>query len=123
MTPRKTQILRISAIALFLGGVSSVAIGLLSNPDIPLRKISELDKEKDVNSTVYLKGKVVKKIPFLSSRAYELQDATGSILVVTTNDFPLLKKEISIKGKLEYKSIPLAGRDEGELYVKEQERL
>ena len=123
MSSRKIQVLRISAIALFLGGLTSVAIGLFFRPDLPLRNISELDKEKDVNSTVYIKGKVVKKIPFLESRAYELQDESGSILVVTKKDFPPLKKDISIRGELEYQSIPLAGKDEGELYVKEQERF
>lgn len=123
MTPRTTQVLRISAIALLLGGLSSVAIGLLSSRDVPLRKVSELDKEKDVDSIVHLKGKVVKQIPFLELRAYELQDGTGSILVITKDDFPPLRKEISVKGKLEYESIPLAGQDAGELYVNEQERL
>ena len=115
--------LRIAAIALLLVGLFSIAIGLLSRLNTSVTKISELAKKRDTNSTVYVQGKVIKQIPFLGSRAYQIQDASGTILVITKKEFPPENKEVLIKGKLQYKSIPLGGREFGEVYVKEQERL
>lgn len=122
MKPVQIKVLRLSAIALLLGGLTSVVFGWLSLPHVPVKKVSELEKERDVKSTIYLRGKVVKHIPFVGSKAYELKDSTGAILVLTKKDFPPLKKDITIQGELNYKSIPLAGQDLGEFYVNEQKR-
>ncbi len=118
----KIIILRYGAIGLLLGGVFACAIGFISRDNVPITTINQLQKDRDTDATVYLKGKVVKQVPFLGTRAYELQDSTGIILVITNEKFPK-KKEVLIKGKVQYKSIPLGGRDLGEVYVKEQERL
>lgn len=119
----KSYVLRISAIALFLGGITSLAVGFLSAGSVTVTNISEVQTQRDDNATVYVKGKVVSQVHLLDLRAYHLQDSTGTILVVTKEQFPPQSKELLIKGKVEYKSIPLGGRDLGEVYLKEEKRL
>lgn len=119
----KIQVLRFGAIGLLLGGVFACVVGFFSRDNVAVTKINQLQKDRDTDSTVYIRGKVVKQVPFLGTRAYEVQDSTGTILVITKEKFPPQNREVLIKGKVQYKSIPLGGGDLGEVYVKEQERL
>jgi uncharacterized protein YdeI (BOF family) len=122
------QMLQLGTVTLLVGGlfsctqVNESGIGMLS-PNVPVSKVSEIQQQSKVNSTVYLKGNVGKLIPFLEKRAYELKDATGTITVVTQEQFPQQKKEIVIQGKVLYKSVPAGGQEFGEFYIEEQKRL
>ncbi|MFB2833615.1 hypothetical protein [Floridanema evergladense] len=122
------QILQLSTTILLIGGLFSCTqvdrsgIGFLSS-DIPVSNVSEVKQQSQINSTVYLKGNVVKLIPFLGKRAYELKDDTGSITVVTKEPFPQQKQEITIRGKVVYKSVVAGGQEFGEFYIEEQKRL
>lgn len=75
------------------------------------------------NRTVYLQGQVGHQVPLLEGQAYQLQDATGKIWVVTSSTELIPGDEILIKGVLQYESIPIAGQERGEVYVEEQEQL
>ncbi|MFB2933887.1 hypothetical protein ACE1B6_01275 [Aerosakkonemataceae cyanobacterium BLCC-F154] len=122
------QMLQVGTITLLVGGlfsctkVNESGMGILS-PNVPVSKVSEIQQQSKVNSTVYLKGNVVKLIPFLEKRAYELKDGTGTITVVTKEQFPKQEAEIAIQGKVLYKSVPAGGQDFGEFYIEEQKRL
>ncbi|MGA9377361.1 MAG: hypothetical protein WBV73_01050 [Phormidium sp.] len=122
------QILQLSTVTLLVGGlfsctkVNESGMGILS-PNVSVSKVSEIQQQSKVNSTVYLKGNVVKLIPFLENRAYELKDSTGIITVVTKEQFPKQKQEIVIQGKVLYKSVPAGGQEFGEFYIEEQKRL
>ena len=76
---------------------------------------------KKVNKTVYLQGKVVHIAPFLDNSAYQLEDSTGKIWVVTTENPPQLGKQIEVKGKIKYQSLPFAEQELGDFYVVELE--
>jgi hypothetical protein len=72
---------------------------------------------------VYLTGQVTHLAPFLDNKgAYQLQDNRNRIWVVTQNSLPAKNSQITIKGKIEYQSLPFAERDLGEFYVIELER-
>lgn len=122
------QILQLSTVTFLLGGlfsctqVNESGIGMLS-PNVSVSKVSEVQQQSKVNSTVYLRGNVVKLIPFLENRAYELKDGTGIITVVTKEPFPKQKQEIVIQGKVLYQSVPAGGQEFGEFYIEEQKRL
>ena len=122
------QMLQVGTITLLVGGlfsctkVNKSGMGILS-PNVSVSKVSEVQQQSKVNSTVYLKGNVVKLIPFLEKRAYELKDGTGTITVVTKEQFPKQKAEIVIQGKVLYKSVPAGGQEFGEFYIEEQKRL
>lgn len=121
--PGKTRVLALACLSLLLGGLTAGAqmalFGASGGTDI-----GEIQQKRDVNSTVYLQGKVEKRAPFLGAGgAYQLQDATGSVWVITNKTLPNQGDEVSIKGSVNYESIPVAGLELGEVYIKEQEQL
>lgn len=90
---------------------------------IDVTPIRDLKPQQDNNATVYLQGKVAKQVPLLKQHVYQLQDSTGTIWVLSHHTTPQLGDEVLVKGQMRYQSIPLAGKEFGEVYVKEQEQL
>jgi len=89
-------------------------------------KIADVKQKRQVDTEVYLQGKVENRAPFVGNAAYQLQDTTGSIWILTKQALPQLGDEILVKGKVRYQSIKLkdlAGQDLGEVYVEETEQL
>lgn len=78
---------------------------------------------KDNNATVYIQGKVAHRVPLLDLQVYQLQDASGKIWVLTEQKDLQLADKVLIKGNVRYQSIPLVGKDFGEVYVREQQQL
>lgn len=118
------------------GSLSLVlASGFFSCGNLPLSQlnlgfnvasISEIQQKRQVDSEVYLRGKVENRAPFVGNAAYQLQDGTGTIWVLTNKALPQLGDEVLLKGEVRYKSITLkelAGKDLGEVYVEEMEQL
>ena len=112
-----------------------LASGLLSCGNLPnsqfnlgfnTAKISDVQQKRQVDTEVYLQGKVENCAPFVGNAAYQLQDTTSSIWVLTKQALPQLGDEILLKGKVRYQSIKLkdlAGKDLGEVYIEETEQL
>jgi hypothetical protein len=100
-----------------LGGLSIGSIG--GN----VTKISDIQQSKSVDATVYLQGQVTNRAPFLTNGAYKLQDGTGAIWVIADQNLPNLGDQLSIKGQLQYQSIPVGGQDLGEVYVLERQQI
>jgi len=118
------------------GSLSLVlASGFFSCGNLPLSQlnlgfnvdsISDIQQKRQVDSEVYLRGKVENRAPFVGNAAYQLQDGTGTIWVLTNQALPQLGDEVLLKGEVRYKSITLkelAGKDLGEVYVEELEQL
>ena len=129
MLPATTHLLRLSLAAYFLVGIAGCGRALQSKEQLPraggqvnLTQIEQVQHPQQTNTIVYLKGKAGQQAPFLGSSAYELQDATGTLWIVTKAMVPAKGTEVLIKGKVLYKSIPLAGQEAGEFYVEELER-
>ncbi|HEY9613432.1 hypothetical protein [Allocoleopsis sp.] len=86
-------------------------------------KIRDISQNPNNDAIVYLQGQVTNRAPLLDSSAYQLKDATGSIWVFTNQNVPNLGDEVSIKGKLQFQSIPVGGQELGEVYVQEEQLL
>jgi hypothetical protein len=82
--------------------------------------IREIKPEQDNQATVYIQGKVEKKAPLMKQWAYEISDSTGKIWVVTNQKNLTEGAQVVIKGKVRYRSIPLAGKELGEVYLEEE---
>jgi hypothetical protein len=104
---------------LTIGGILLIQLLGCQAAMIPIDKISSQKHGK----TVYLTGRVIHLAPFIGEGAYQLQDSGGKIWVVTQNPLPVKDKQIKIKGKIEYQSLPFADSDLGDFYVIEIERL
>jgi hypothetical protein len=80
-------------------------------------------KQNDRGSIVYIQGKVRSQAPFLGSTAYQLEDRTGKIWILSDRAIPTQGAEILVEGKVEYESILLGQQDFGELYILELKQL
>ena len=118
------------------GSLSLVlASGFFSCGNLPLSQlnlgfnvasIGDIQQKPQVDGEVYLRGKVENRAPFVGNAAYQLQDGTGTIWVLTNQALPQVGDEVLLKGQVRYKSITLkelAGKDLGEVYVEEMEQL
>ncbi|GAX38203.1 hypothetical protein [Nodularia sp. NIES-3585] len=81
--------------------------------------IQEIKPETDQEARIYVQGKVEKQVPLVNQWAYQINDSTGKIWVITNQ--PNLKEgqQVVIRGKVRYKSIPLADQEFGEVYIEE----
>lgn len=123
------QTFRIRSLSLILTS------GLLSCGSLPMSQlnlgvnvasIGDIQQKRQVDAEVYLRGKVENRAPFVGNAAYQLQDGTGSIWILTKQSLPQRGDEVLLKGQVRYKSITiknLAGRDLGEVYIEEMEQL
>lgn len=91
-----------------------------SNPaPTPIENLSQQNQ----NTTVYVRGTVGDRAPFLGTGAYQLQDETGKVWVLTDDILPQTGEEVTIKGQLEYQSIPVRQYELGELYLLELQKF
>ncbi|MEO0834694.1 MAG: hypothetical protein AAFY16_01640 [Cyanobacteria bacterium J06642_3] len=97
----------------------SVTLVACGDSVVDVAKISATKLDK----TVSLTGKVVQVAPFVENAAYQIEDDTGKIWVVTTKAAPQPGAKIQIKGKIQYQSLPFAEQELGELYLVELEQL
>jgi hypothetical protein len=86
---------------------------------LTLNQLSETSE----GTVIYIKGQVTDNVPFLGQGAYQLQDNTGYVWVVTDQPLPQVGEEIMLKGQVEYESIPVSDQDLGEFYVLELEKV
>jgi hypothetical protein len=85
-----------------------------------IRNIKPVEHKETKETTVYIQGKVEKHAPLVKQQAYQIADATGKIWVVTNQSNLKVGQEVVLKGKVKYKSIPLAGQEYGEVYLEEE---
>ncbi|BAY61220.1 hypothetical protein NIES22_12810 [Calothrix brevissima NIES-22] len=81
--------------------------------------ISEIQPAQADKTTVYVQGKVERQVPLLQRWAYQIDDSTGKIWVITSQNKLKLGEQAVVKGKVKYQSIPLAGKELGEIYIEE----
>lgn len=79
--------------------------------------------QKNKNRIIYITGKVIKLAPLLGKNAYQIQDDTGNIWVVTTEKLPYIEQNIYIKCKIKSQSLSLGNQELDDLYLVELERL
>jgi len=116
-------------LGLFVIGLSNCGTPAGSSPSLPflhlfskVQQIHEVQAEPSLNTTIYLHGRVGDRIPLINGLIYQLQDDTGRIWVLTSDPVLETGAEVTIKGIVRYQSIPLAGREQGEVYIEEQSR-
>ena len=99
-----------------------ILMSILTGCEPPQISVEQISTKK-VGKVVHLKGKVVRLAPFVASSAYQVEDVTGKVWVVTQKNSPQLDQIINIKGKIEYQSLPFAEQELGDFYLVELEQL
>ncbi|WP_016952907.1 hypothetical protein [Anabaena sp. PCC 7108] len=82
--------------------------------------IGKIKPTSDNQATVYIQGKVEKEAPLIKQKAYQINDSTGKIWVVTHQNNLKMGQQVIFKGKVRYQSIPLADQEYGEVYLEEE---
>lgn len=113
-------------------GLSCFAIGCSASPNLPaasnnvlsLVQPGERVKVRDLGSkrdrTVQVEGKIKAQAPLMGGqRAYEVQDDTGSIWIVTSQPVPATGSQVSVQGKVRLQRIDLAGQDQSAFYLEQ----
>jgi len=119
MISLKIKVFQLGAI-LTIGGLTACQ---LFNRHVPVTKIGDIQKNWQGYSEVYLQGKTGDRAPFVGSGAYELQDATGKIWVITSQPLPQPGERVLLKGQVQYKNISAGGKEVGEVYIQEREQI
>ncbi|MCT7983166.1 hypothetical protein NG796_07655 [Laspinema sp. A4] len=115
------QTVKIGSLSLMIAGLWGCTNLLKSG--VGVTDIERIQSDWQDQDTVYLKGTVENLAPFLESGAYQLQDDTGTIWVMTHSPLPNVGDRLVMKGQVTYQSIPIAGQELGEVYIKELEQL
>ncbi|BAZ42281.1 hypothetical protein NIES4101_82490 [Calothrix sp. NIES-4101] len=116
------SVFRVALILFFLSGLVGCgntkfsSMNAIGTNITPIRQLTPQQKD----ATVYIQGKVEKHIPLLNKHAYLLNDSTGKILVLTNQSGLRIGSQVVFQGQLRYQSIPLAGQEQGEIYVEEK---
>jgi len=82
----------------------------------PIREL----KPQQEKPTVYIQGKVNSSVPLIKQQVYQINDSTGKIWVLTNQTGWKEGQQVVVKGKVNYQSIPLGGKEFGETYLEEQ---
>lgn len=82
-----------------------------------IRSIDAVQTQLEVGSTVYVQGRVGDRIPLVDGQVYALEDDTGYIWVVTSDQSIATGEEIVIQGNLSYEATPEFGAASGERYL------
>jgi hypothetical protein len=96
-----------------------LGLGIASSNIVSLSELQQLEISED--DSIYIQGKVVKTVPLLESNAYQIQDNTDTVWVITQGKSPSIDQNLTIKGKLKYQSIPINQQELGEFYLVEEE--
>ncbi len=94
----------------------------LGKEELAITSIRNISQKKS-GRTIYVRGKVIHRSPFLGSAAYQLQDETGSLWVFTSKSLPTQGDEVFIRGKIQHESLPIEERELGEFYLIELQQL
>ncbi|WP_193197734.1 hypothetical protein [Nostoc sp. MG11] len=120
--PYRLGLICFSVIGLYSCGMTSSG----SSGILPLKNgtnvtpIREIKPKQNNQAIVYIQGKVEKQAPLMKQQAYQINDSTGKIWVVTNQTGLEQGAQVVIKGKVRYQSIPLAGKELGEVYLEEE---
>ena len=119
MTPKNFFCLILPIASLM--GCSQLPLGIAvpKQYNFPVQPISVLQQAATTGSKVYLRGQVIQQAPLLNNWAYQLEDKTGQIWVITGDNLPTVGTEVIVEGQVEYQSIPISEQDWGEQYIQE----
>ncbi|MBV5261686.1 hypothetical protein FLX56_25055 [Synechococcus moorigangaii CMS01] len=69
---------------------------------------------------VQIQGTVTQRVPLLEQGAYELEDDTGRIWVITASPLPEEGTTLAVSGQLQRHELQLQQEDFGELFIQEE---
>ncbi|NJN72068.1 MAG: hypothetical protein HC799_04270 [Limnothrix sp. RL_2_0] len=93
-------------------------LSIAPKQEVPVAAIASLLNQAP-GSNIHINGTVSQSAPFLDGGAYEVQDPTGKIWVITQDPLPRAGTEVLILGELKFHDLRLGANDFGEVFVTE----
>ncbi|OKH27385.1 hypothetical protein NIES1031_08785 [Chroogloeocystis siderophila 5.2 s.c.1] len=112
-----TGLLGCSSVPSALNSINNVGFG------VDISQIADIEPTRDQDKTIYVQGRVAALVPLVDWLAYQVEDTSGTIWVLTNQRNIQLEDRVLIEGKLRYHSIPVAEQDFGEAYVEEHRQI
>jgi hypothetical protein len=82
-------------------------------------KANQVSQKRD--RIVQVQGKIKAQAPLMAGkRAYEVQDETGSVWVVSDRAVPATGSQVSVQGKVKFQKIEIGGKDQSSVYIEQQ---
>jgi hypothetical protein len=107
--------------SLYFSGILALLFGIVGCSSVTtIQDVRAHPQRNWFNSTVYLKGTVGDRAPLLDGQLYQLQDQTGKIWVLSPETQLRTGEQVLIKGQVRYQSIPIAGKERGDVYIEQQ---
>lgn len=105
--------------------LSCLLVSLLALAGCPSKvtPIVQLKRQQAGKDTIYVEGRVRDRAPLLNRAAYQLQDETGNIWVLTHQPLPESGQVLTIQAKIKTKSMVLNKQLSQEVYLQEVQRL
>ncbi|HEY9881077.1 MAG TPA: hypothetical protein V6D29_21635 [Leptolyngbyaceae cyanobacterium] len=90
-----------------------------------LRQVTPISQAANpqARTPVFLQGQVQQQIPLLNQWLYEIQDDSGKIWILTATPPPNSGSVVLVRSQIRYEQVLLQGKDIGEYYAEELERL
>lgn len=107
---------------LIVSSLCLIGVGLAGcEPSMEITPIAQLSAQTDhLKQSVLVEGVVRDRAPFLNNAAYQLQDESGEIWVLTSNSLPESGQAVTIKAKIKTKSIVISNQEVQEVYLQEE---
>ncbi|MGC9527150.1 MAG: hypothetical protein ACP5D7_16585 [Limnospira sp.] len=126
--PSPRKLIQIGCILLMAGGIAACRQIADSTAKLNLNttKIEAIAQNRKVGATVYLRGTVENRAPFLGAGAYKLADRTGTVWVFTTEPLPPVGEKMLLRGRVNYEAIEVVSAEKldiGDFYIEELERI
>jgi len=85
--------------------------------------IAALQGQSETDTVVSVQGTVRDRAPLLKQTAYQLQDDTGEIWVITSDSAPESGQTVTIQAKIKSKSFVLHQQRSQELYLQQVQQF
>ena len=123
------SLLMIMSLSINLTSCNFLTASNLFNSKLPtaINAIAEKYTSRRANTKkhkpIYITGKVIKIAPLLGKNAYQVQDDTGKIWVITTAKLPSIGQKIFIKCNIKSQNSSSKSQDLEKIYLVELEKL
>ncbi len=133
ISARNRSVYQVMQLGLLMGSLSLCGCNRLAQSDVgrlilqgtgQAESVEAIhDQAVAVDRAVYLTGTVGDRIPLLDGQLYQLQDQTGSIWVVTSDQTLQEGDRLVIRGAVRFQDFPEIESAPGEFYIQELQQI
>lgn len=118
MLTKKIFLIVVSGLLVSCSTLSRLGLALPGGPTV----IAKIPIPAETQSTITVTGVVQQIVPLLERTAYQLEDASAAIWVISEATPPAMGESLKVTARVQYHNIPMGSEENLELYLIETER-